>query len=338
MAVSRRLSNRPGSNTIDISDIEQLNQNFANEGTSESLQDLASGIPYAQQLAQSLGLTDLGRLSEERSAAAADTMKKATSLSEGLSSAEMAAMKSQGLEAIGNQSKAAQRRLASMQAAQGVRGGAAVAQNMSLQGQGIQARGNLERDILMNQFNSKMQGTALLSNVQQADDATKREAQQFNIAQSAKEKAIPLAISVGAQSADIAKYAADKGADAVIQSGNARASGGGGGGFWGTVICTELHRQGIFDDETLALDDLFGRSQPEDVMKGYHFLAIPVVKLMQKSELITNIVAFFAVPWSQHMTHIINDSYEDDLFGRILMNLGKSSCKLIGKLLIKLGK
>lgn len=97
-----------------------------------------------------------------------------------------------------------------------------------------------------------------------------------------------------------------------------------------TVICGELHRQGLMDDETYHKDHLFGlfvRTNWPYAMEGYHFWAKPVVKLMQKSRLVTRIVAFFALPWASFM------SGHQNKFGEILMLVGLPMCEILGFLI-----
>lgn len=97
-----------------------------------------------------------------------------------------------------------------------------------------------------------------------------------------------------------------------------------------TVICTELHRQGFMDDETYHYDHLFGlhiREHMPEAMVGYTFLATPVVKLMQKSALVTHFVALFALPWAKYM------SGKESVFGALIMHTGLPFCSMVGKLL-----
>lgn len=97
-----------------------------------------------------------------------------------------------------------------------------------------------------------------------------------------------------------------------------------------TVICTELHRQGLMDDETYHMDHLFGlylRKHMPEAMVGYTFLATPVVKLMKKSPLVTKFVAFFALPWAKYM------SGKESVLGSLIMHAGLPFCSLVGKLL-----
>jgi hypothetical protein len=105
-------------------------------------------------------------------------------------------------------------------------------------------------------------------------------------------------------------------------------------GFRATVICTELHRQGFMSDEIREADERFGRmisaTSPE-TMLGYHYWAIPIVNLMQKSRLFTRIVWAVARPWAYHMAYEMGSFEKDNLLGKILMKVGGFVSRVIGK-------
>ena len=104
--------------------------------------------------------------------------------------------------------------------------------------------------------------------------------------------------------------------------------------YGGTVICTELHRQGFMSDEIREADERFGRmisaTSPE-TMLGYYYWSIPIVNLMQKSRLFTKIVWVVARPWAYHMAYEMGTLEKDNLLGKILMKVGGFVSKTIGK-------
>jgi|TARA_R110000796_G_scaffold156917_1_gene273684 hypothetical protein len=107
-----------------------------------------------------------------------------------------------------------------------------------------------------------------------------------------------------------------------------------GGDDSGKVICTELHRQGKLDDATMAADKEFGEMVAENdphTMVGYHLWAKPVVRLMQKSRIITWIVALLALPWAREMFLRQTGNGRGSWRGRILMRLGIPVCRFIGR-------
>jgi hypothetical protein len=76
-----------------------------------------------------------------------------------------------------------------------------------------------------------------------------------------------------------------------------------------SVICTELYYQGYLSAETLLLDEIHGRDEIDyETYAGYHKWAIPLVGLMQKSKIITQIVRPFGVAWANEMASRVDTS------------------------------
>ena len=101
-----------------------------------------------------------------------------------------------------------------------------------------------------------------------------------------------------------------------------------------TVICTELYRQGFMPDEIREADEKFGRmilTQSPETMLGYHFWAIPIVNLMQKSRLFTRIVWVVAKPWAYQMAYEMGAIEKGNLVGKALMSFGIFASRLIGR-------
>lgn len=297
---------------------------------SESVNQMAQSLPQAYDMAQALGLTDLGRLDTESSAAAKETLGNASELAKGYNSTEMAAMKSQALEATANTSQAAERRLKAMQASQGMKGGAAASQQMGLMQQGIQARANIERDLMIGQFQAKLQGNQQLSSVQQNQDAVKREAEQFNLTQASREKMMPLQIATGAQAADVMK-------EVGVMNANATMAAGQGGS--GTLFCTMVYLSGKMGGDLYAYDMSFAQTVGKDVLKGYESLITPFIHMVTPQSIMMTIVTFFVLSWVTHIAHIQNPTkYKESFVGKCLKIIGVPLCKFTGMILTKLGK
>lgn len=97
-------------------------------------------------------------------------------------------------------------------------------------------------------------------------------------------------------------------------------------GGMGTVICTELYRQGIMSDELYAKEVEFGKTVDPIVMLGYIFLATPIVKIMQKSKLCTTLCSYPAMAWARDMAG------EENIVGSLLFMFGVPLCYFVGKL------
>ncbi|MBU2628536.1 MAG: hypothetical protein KKE61_07960, partial [Proteobacteria bacterium] len=108
---------------------------------------------------------------------------------------------------------------------------------------------------------------------------------------------------------------------------------GSGGGF--TIICSELYRQGLMSTDIYRADSIFGmdvREHNPNVMIGYHLLCRPIVQLMKKSKIITNIVNIFAKPWSYEMAFQMGVKKEGYIMGKVIMSVGIPICATVGKI------
>ena len=106
------------------------------------------------------------------------------------------------------------------------------------------------------------------------------------------------------------------------------------GGGDETVICTELHKQGYMPKEMLDLEYDFKKAHVDaQVYAGYRIIADPIVNLMQKSWLFTQLVRAFAMPWAYQMCHMVApDKYKPNLIGKAVMAIGIPLCRWKGEL------
>jgi hypothetical protein len=105
-------------------------------------------------------------------------------------------------------------------------------------------------------------------------------------------------------------------------------------GLMDSVICTELHRQGILDTEAYLKDAEFGKvlkqSNP-NVIVGYHFLAKPVVKIMRKSPLFTKVISYPTLKWAYYIA-----GRENSVIGAFIFHVGIPVCSVIGTIKMKI--
>lgn len=204
------------------------------------------------------------------------------------------------------QQQAAQRQLAQQQARAGIRGGAATAQ---------QAR-----------FAKQLEAER-----SQQEEAGFMGRRQFNIQQGQQEQFARVASELAKRQLlsslrgqDLSLQAAKEYGQKQVEAARAQ----------GKIICTELHRQGLLENDVMAADQDFGRlvsKYEPNVMAGYIILATPIVKLMRKSKLFTKMVALIARPWAHHMAYRMSVKEHDNAFGRIVMDLGIPFCRFIGE-------
>lgn len=105
------------------------------------------------------------------------------------------------------------------------------------------------------------------------------------------------------------------------------------GGIFGSVVCTELFRQGIMSKELYANDVSYALKHMEHrTLTGYRYWGIPVVELMRKSKVVTRIAAFFAINRAHYIASIYgNIPYKKHkaFIGRIINAVGVPMCNLI---------
>jgi hypothetical protein len=204
-------------------------------------------------------------------------------------------------EGIGSAEREAQRTILAQQIAQagqmagaragaaygGVKGASMAAQQRSLQGVGMQALANVERDIFLKSEEAKREGEDKLTMAEQgvtlAEQAMSRlemEKAAFDIGQSTAEVEMKTNLSMGIEGMKSSERAAQIAADAQVKAARAQSSGL-------SVVCTELHTQGVIDTQVWKDSEAWGAymgKTDREFMKAYWAIGIPTVKLMQRSK------------------------------------------------------
>lgn len=122
------------------------------------------------------------------------------------------------------------------------------------------------------------------------------------------------------------------GAGKDVQAPSTNSNGFGG---MGTVICTELYRQGFMDRKTFLLDVKYGieiYTKRPDIYRGYRYMADPIVEMMKISSVFTKMVAVLLTPWAKHMAG------EKNVTGAITETVGKIICGLVGRYILGVPK
>ena len=101
------------------------------------------------------------------------------------------------------------------------------------------------------------------------------------------------------------------------------------GGALGRVICTELHAQGRLSTDLLALDIEFSKRFSTTTVRGYHWFAVPYVRLMRKSRLATAIVAPIARWRALEVAHQMGHG-APCMRGKIVRLIGEPICFGLG--------
>lgn len=101
----------------------------------------------------------------------------------------------------------------------------------------------------------------------------------------------------------------------------------------GTVICTELYRQGYITQIQLSLENVWiNKYMDNTIYTGYRAWADWVVKGMKKSKTFSNFVALFGKAFVQECNHYAAPStYKCNILGKIVIHIGIPICRLIGQ-------
>ncbi len=105
--------------------------------------------------------------------------------------------------------------------------------------------------------------------------------------------------------------------------------------FGDKIVCTELNRQGYLPDDILAMDSLYCKTIDREVHEGYLIMFRPIVNLMQKSKIVTNIIKPFGLAFAYEMASRIDDSIKGNWFGKVILWIGSPVCRAVYHLSVK---
>lgn len=102
-----------------------------------------------------------------------------------------------------------------------------------------------------------------------------------------------------------------------------------------TMLCTELHRQGLLPDEIYRADCDYAKTLPSDTVSGYRAWAKYLVPVMAKSRLFTKFVGIFVRAWAYHAAHKAGLVPEGNRFGALIEMVGTPICRIIGRIVFQ---
>jgi len=115
--------------------------------------------------------------------------------------------------------------------------------------------------------------------------------------------------------------------DDWVPSNNSSGSSSGGG----KVICTELHRQGYLSFDDMMASTQFSQERIDAATRlGYHYWAEPLVRVMERSPAMTDLLKPIGLAWGKHMSFVMGVGEEDDAVGRVVSDLGVSESQALG--------
>lgn len=98
----------------------------------------------------------------------------------------------------------------------------------------------------------------------------------------------------------------------------------------GRVVCTELNRLGLMSDELFDLDVAFTITLPDSVVRGYHFLFVPYVRLMRKFQWAVAIAEPLARWRAEEVASQMGCRKCGNWKGKIVRLVGENLCRVIG--------
>lgn len=98
-----------------------------------------------------------------------------------------------------------------------------------------------------------------------------------------------------------------------------------------SVICTELHRQGLLTDEIYRIETAYGARLDPLIIDGYHLWGEPVARLMARSPVATMIVHAIVKPMVHEMAGQPGSGFSRR-WGKAVLAAGKPLCRGLGRL------
>ena len=102
------------------------------------------------------------------------------------------------------------------------------------------------------------------------------------------------------------------------------------------VICSELNRQGYLSFDDMMASKTFANERINKFTTlGYHYWAKPLVKVMQRSSEITDLVEPLGLAWGKHMSYEMGMGLKDDSLGKLISEIGVPESQSLGLWLTK---
>lgn len=112
----------------------------------------------------------------------------------------------------------------------------------------------------------------------------------------------------------------------------AAAGSGGGGSAGAKIVCSELVRQGKMSEHDRRACTLYAFSRlPASFMTGYHFWAVPYVRLMRQSVLATRLIEPVVRCRTQEITYRLGYRGRGSWFGKLICAVHDPFCSLLGR-------
>lgn len=99
----------------------------------------------------------------------------------------------------------------------------------------------------------------------------------------------------------------------------------------GRVICTHFYRRGMFDRETWRADMEFThKNLSAQTARGYHYWAIPYVRLMRRSAIAERVMLPLAKARAIELSYQMGQRQKGSVAGKLVRLIGEPLCYVIG--------
>lgn len=313
-------------------------------------QDTAEGEVIAQR---EFGEGSLGRVSEERGEEVQDLISRrrqqadvadATARGERVSPSEEAAQR-----ALDIQAQTSLRQLRGQLGAQGIKGGVNLLRQSEVLGGRQQAEASLQAQLANQRFGQQQQALggleSTISGARGEEFAREQENQRRSLQERLGRITLPLqfaqsgALERASASQEIRSAAQTQAQLQAQQQSQATADkqASKSAPKPGTIICGELHRQGWLSDEIYTGDVEYAQRVDFDTLRGYRYLAEPIVRMMKVSKFVTFAAYLVANGWATEMAFRMGRTQKGSLIGKILLKTLAPVCQRVGKFLNKFG-
>lgn len=120
--------------------------------------------------------------------------------------------------------------------------------------------------------------------------------------------------------------------NAVSSGSSSNKDGNGSAGGAAKVICSELVRQGMMSDQHRRDCTVYALSRlPSSFMVGYHFWAIPYVRVMRRSKIATLLMEFFVKHRTQEVRRRLGRTVLGSGWGKVICAFHDPLCSWMGR-------
>mgnify|MGYP001610481001 CR=1 FL=1 len=127
-----------------------------------------------------------------------------------------------------------------------------------------------------------------------------------------------------------------KGLDIAELAAKNQGKGDGGGGMFGTAICTVVWEKGDLPLYIYNADCEYANTVPYDVRVGYWTWAVPLSKLMRRSRIVYLLIRPIARAWAYDMYQRTRNGARGPRMGRWLSDWGEPICRYLGRAVMAL--